>query len=259
MSDTIDARQRHAALDREFHQKTARDYDRVVHDPRRYPNDLLFAPLVEGIPRAGRMLDLGTGTGQMIGRLGPRFDEVVGVDHSAAMLAEARAATHEHADGSVTLIEADVLEWSGQTHDPFDLVTVSGMLHHLRPPDLPGMLRNIRRLVKPSGRFLVAEPIDCASLHDSPGWLDRWNRKSVAARRAYSKPAEEPDEAPLPEGLLERSLVDAGFTIEASRRSVEVFPHHLPPSLVDKAFIRFVQWRFRNTGYVLALLARPTD
>ncbi len=163
------------------------------------------------------------------------------------------------ADDSITLIEADVLEWCGQTHEPFDLITVSGMLHHLRPPDLPGMLRNIRRLLKANGRFLVAEPIDCASLHEIPVWLDRWNRNSVAARQAYSDPAEEPDEAPLPEGLLEQSLIEAGFQLDASRRSVEVFPHRLPPSLADKLFIRFVQWRFRHTGYVLALLARPTD
>lgn len=99
MSDPADARQRHAAIDREFHQKTARDYDRVVHDPRRYPNDLLFAPLVERIPQGSRMLDLGTGTGQMISRLGDCFDEVVGVDHSPAMLAEARAATDRRAGG----------------------------------------------------------------------------------------------------------------------------------------------------------------
>jgi len=133
------------------------------------------------------------------------------------------------------------------------------MLHHLRPPDLPEILGSIRKRLNPGGRFLVAEPIDCPSLHHVPGWLDRWNRRSVAAREAYSRPAEEPDEAPLPDGLLERSLADAGFSVETSRRSVEVFPHHIPPRLTDRLFIRFVQWRFRHTGYVLALLARPTD
>jgi ubiquinone/menaquinone biosynthesis C-methylase UbiE len=257
MNDDASVRERHAAIDREFHERTAIDYDRVVHDPRRYPNDLLFAPLVARIPRGARMLDLGTGTGQMIERLGDRFDEVIGVDHSPAMLERARAATAGQKDSSIAFVEADVLEWSAQAGQGFDLITVSGMLHHLRPPDLPAILDNIRKRLNPGGRFLVAEPIDCPQLHRLPGWLDRWNRRSVAAHEAYSRPAEEPDEAPLPEELLERSLAEAGFKVETSRRSVEVFPKHLPPRLVDRAFIRFVQWRFRRTGYVLALLARP--
>jgi|SRR6056297_424751 len=97
MNDEASVRERHAAVDREFHERTAIDYDRVVHDPRRYPNDLLFAPLIDRIPRGTRMLDLGTGTGQMIERLADRFDEVVGVDHSPAMLERARAATGRQA------------------------------------------------------------------------------------------------------------------------------------------------------------------
>lgn len=39
-------------LDERYHDTIAAEYDTVVNDPRRYANDLLFAPVLDGIDSA---------------------------------------------------------------------------------------------------------------------------------------------------------------------------------------------------------------
>jgi ubiquinone/menaquinone biosynthesis C-methylase UbiE len=112
-----------------------------------------------------KVLDVGCGTGTLALELESRVGtgEVHGIDASPEMIEVAReklAKTGSGADFQVALIEA--IPFPDAT---FDLVTSSLMLHHL-PDDLKATgLAEIRRVLKPGGRFMA---MDFAAHSHSP-------------------------------------------------------------------------------------------
>jgi ubiquinone/menaquinone biosynthesis C-methylase UbiE len=107
------------------------------------------------IPQDGAILDAGCGGGRTIGKLVAASGEgtVYGLDHSADSV---RVAMKTNADtvraGRVEIREGSIsqLPWPD---DSFDLVTA--VETHFFWPDLPGDLREVRRVVKPQGRFAI--------------------------------------------------------------------------------------------------------
>lgn len=136
---------------------TIRGYDHLAPKfdttPFRTPDALLdhvAAHLAKG-PRIGRLLDLCCGTGAVLKRLAPLYDEGVGVDFSPGMLEQARQFTPP-AGTTVRTIEADVLTWvpDGQ----YDVVTCFGAFGHVLVPDQPRFLAMVRQALVPGGRFV---------------------------------------------------------------------------------------------------------
>jgi ubiquinone/menaquinone biosynthesis C-methylase UbiE len=111
------------------------------------------------------VLDVGCGTGTLAIALKPRVGEgeVHGIDASPEMIEVAKekaAKASAEIDFQVALIEAIPFP-----DGSFDLVTSSLMLHHL-PDDLKRKgLAEIRRVLKPGGRFLA---MDFAAHSHSP-------------------------------------------------------------------------------------------
>lgn len=112
------------------------------------------------------LLDLGTGTGRMLGLLGPRATRATGLDSNHAMLSVARANLERAGLSRVDLRQGDI-------HAPpfgrasFDLVVVHQVLHYLDDP--ARALREAARLVSPGGRLLVVDfaPHEVESLRDT--------------------------------------------------------------------------------------------
>jgi ubiquinone/menaquinone biosynthesis C-methylase UbiE/DNA-binding transcriptional ArsR family regulator len=102
----------------------------------------------------GSLIDLGTGTGRMLGLLAPRAVRATGLDSSHAMLSVARANLERAGLARVELRQGDI-------HAPpfargsFDLVLVHQVLHYLDDP--ARALRAAARLVAPGGRLLVVD------------------------------------------------------------------------------------------------------
>ena len=112
------------------------------------------------------LIDLGTGTGRMLGLLAPLAVRATGLDSSHAMLSVARANLERQDLARVDLRQGDI-------HAPpfarasFDLVVVHQVLHYLDDP--ARALREAARLVAPGGRLLVVDfaPHDLEFLRES--------------------------------------------------------------------------------------------
>lgn len=248
--------QEHFERDRLHHEAIAHEYDTVVVGPRAVGNDVLFRRFQPLVGAGGRMLDVACGTGHMVLRFAPLFAEVVAVDHSAAMQAEARRKVAERRWSNVQFEQADVLEYLDRAPaGHFDLITCVGFLHHLMPEQLPAVMAQLARLLRPGGTLLLSEPIEIAAAAVPPS-LDAWNRRSLAARTGYSVEVDDPDEAPLDAELLLRSVEQAGLRVIRQQRSFEVFPHRDPPRLRDRLAIRWFNWRYGEAGNVMTLAAQ---
>ncbi len=102
---------------------------------------------------AGRILELGTGTGETARRLLAIHPGalLVGIDSSEAMLAVARAEVA--ADLRVQRLEDPLPE------GPFDLVVSVLAVHHLDADEKRDLFDRVRRELRPGGRFVLADLI----------------------------------------------------------------------------------------------------
>jgi SAM-dependent methyltransferase len=121
----------------------------------------LPAPAVEGAllsliqaGPAGRLLDIGTGTGRVLELLGPLVRQALGVDASKSMLALARArlARAELAHCSVRLADMYRLALADAS---FDTVVLQMVLHYAEDP--AGVVAEAARVLRPGGRLIVID------------------------------------------------------------------------------------------------------
>lgn len=104
------------------------------------------------------VLEVGCGTGvltrlaaEAIGASG----EAIGIDAAPAMIVVAREnAAREGSRASFQLAAIETLPFPDAT---FDVVLASAMLHHLPPEAKEAGLKSVRRVLKPSGRLVIAD------------------------------------------------------------------------------------------------------
>lgn len=102
----------------------------------------------------GRVLDVATGEGGFVWILADQlmgYAQIVGIDDDAAAVEEARDRLDRDRKAFVQMDAGS----SGFRSRCFDTVTISASLHHLA--DVPGVVAEVRRVLKPGGRFVLAE------------------------------------------------------------------------------------------------------
>ena len=111
------------------------------------------ARATEGV-RAGRILELGVGTGETSRRLLERHPgaHLTGIDVSPEMLEEARRRLPE-ADLRVARLEDPLPE------GPFDLVLSTLAVHHLDAAGKADLFRRVAAALAPGGRFVLADVV----------------------------------------------------------------------------------------------------
>ena len=104
--------------------------------------------------QAGRLLDIGTGTGRVLELLAPRISGGVGIDASKAMLALARARLARPGLGHCSVRLADMyrLPFADAV---FDVAVMQMVLHYAENP--PGALAEVARVLRPGGRLIVID------------------------------------------------------------------------------------------------------
>lgn len=132
-----------------------------------------------GAVEVSAILDLGTGTGETLGRvlaLHPAA-RAIGVDESAGMLAVAQGRLEEYA---VTLQVADLRD--PLPAGPFDLVVSALAVHHLDGPEKATLFARVAGALRPGGRFVLGDvilPPDAAS--SVIPLTDDWDKPSTVA------------------------------------------------------------------------------
>ncbi len=137
-----------------------RHYDKIVsfitlgRTAKMHQGSIALAKLQSG----ETVLDIGCGTGKLIleaEKVVGHSGTVVGLDVEPAMVAQAKknaAKTHSHATFGIASIDE-----IPNPDNSFDVVISSLVYHHLSPQQRQDGFREVLRVLKPNGRFLVAD------------------------------------------------------------------------------------------------------
>jgi SAM-dependent methyltransferase len=144
--------------------KYSGDYESLVTDPVRTSfgggsSDFFHARKMELLlrffdrkglrPSEMSWLDVGCGGGELLELGKPHFRKRSGCDPSAGMLSRAGANVEVRLQTSATTIPFD--------SKAFDLVTAVCVYHHVVPENRVALTSEIRRVLKPSGMFIMIE------------------------------------------------------------------------------------------------------
>lgn len=146
----------------EAHDREAVVYERAVPEIFNKKEQARIRRLVvqatDLLPQTNRRaLDIGCGTGTVTLKLLDHGFTVDALDISRAMLDELSARLGDRKN-RVNLIQNDIDTFLERPADPYDLVTMSSVLHHL--PDYEATLRKIVDRVRPDGVILIVhEPV----------------------------------------------------------------------------------------------------
>ena len=115
----------------------------------------------------GRMLDVGCGPGVLTVRLAHLFEEAVGLDPDAAMLAEGERAARERGVANVRWVQAVAEELPGAAPGPYRLVTFGQSFHWT---DEMHVAEVVYDMLAPSGALaLLAHTVEGRPVPPSPG------------------------------------------------------------------------------------------
>ena len=173
---------------------------------------LYFEPFYRHITRAieqrktdalssgGSMLDIACGTAEILTRLAGKFPEAsfAGIDMTAGMVEKAKEKTQQLSNVSITHGTSEKLPFPDAF---FDVVLISDALHHMARPE--SVVREVRRVLKNDGLFLLVDPAKETPILILFGWLFKPLEK---AHQYYSQ------------DMLQELLAHGGFVMLETTR-----------------------------------------
>jgi ubiquinone/menaquinone biosynthesis C-methylase UbiE len=117
------------------------------------------------------VLDIATGTGNTALALAPLVLRVTGLDVASAMLDQARGRAQAEKIKNAEFVSGSAEEIPFPDAE-FSLVVSRHAPHHFHRLDK--FLSEVRRVLKPGGRFVVADQISPSA--EIADWVDRWER-----------------------------------------------------------------------------------
>jgi ArsR family transcriptional regulator len=149
VAEVLEERRRRS---QEFFDRHARQWDDLARTLLPVPE--YRQRLLEQVPEGSTVLEIGVGTGGLLQELAARASQVIGVDHSPAMLEEARRRLTAAGIGGIELRLGEM------SHLPLPdasvgCVVANMVLHHAADP--AQVLAEIRRVLSPGGLLLLAD------------------------------------------------------------------------------------------------------
>lgn len=168
----------------------------------------LHAAVAEAAARRGarRVLELGCGTGSVTRRLLDRGIEVTAIEESPEMIELARKRLGDRGEERVRFCEQTAAEIDRFDGNTFDAVVASLVFSDMSPSERSYVLRQTRRLLKPTGSIIVAdETVPSGLFHRALFHLARFPQAALAwvVAGSVSRPIDD----------LRGEIETAGFTI----------------------------------------------
>lgn len=171
-----------------------------------------WLPKVSGaLPPAPKIADIGCGRGRAVMAVGEAFPQaqVYGFDLHQPSIDHAREAAAAAGLDNVHFIAGPA---ETATESGFDLAMIVDALHDMGDP--VGVAANVRRILKPGGRFLVIEPFAADRLEDNITPYGRFAyavSTCVCTPAALSQPGRNALGAQAGYARLEQVLIEAGY------------------------------------------------
>jgi ubiquinone/menaquinone biosynthesis C-methylase UbiE/predicted transcriptional regulator len=149
VADVLDERRRRS---QQFFDRHARQWDELARTLLPVPE--YQQQLLSLVPAGGSVVEIGLGTGGLLPALAGKASQVIGVDHSPAMLKEARQRLDQ---GGVIGVELRLGEMSHLplSDNSVDSAVLNMVLHHAADPQ--SVLCEISRVLVAGGRLLLAD------------------------------------------------------------------------------------------------------
>ena len=153
---------------------------------RMFQIDLLVALVAESRTDGARLLDLGVGSGRVEEALFERLPDIqiVGIDHSEAMLEQARERHRKRTNLHLISREFESLESlddTGILAPPFEFVICVQALHEVADDVKRAVFDFVRRRIAPRGLFLVLDRFDYEPFALAPEYRCIWKRLNERA------------------------------------------------------------------------------
>lgn len=146
-----------------LHKKEAEEYEEnnpeIFNDREKNRIKSVLDDLIERVETESserKALDVGCGTGNMLKKLAPKFDKVIGIDLSGEMLSRAFSTIVDEDNSRLIRASASNLPFPDEY---FDMVSAYSMFHHL--PSFSDPISEISRVLKKGGiLYIDHEPIN---------------------------------------------------------------------------------------------------
>jgi len=148
-------------------------YDRLIESVANFYLKQFCDEVVQFLPRPARILDIGTGTGQLpvMLAMANRNLSIVGIDLSRRCLALAAQHAHESGVSERVAFKCVDIENDGWNIEPFDLIISTCSLHHWRHP--ANVLRETRKLLRQNGNIWILDDAAEATGEQRRRWIAR--------------------------------------------------------------------------------------
>jgi ubiquinone/menaquinone biosynthesis C-methylase UbiE len=138
--------------DREFWERKAPQYDRVVTGVLGRPLGRVLELTASAVAGAETVLEVAAGTGLMTAVIAPRVRQVIATDYSANMLAVLRGRMKSTGISNVEATQRDIYAL-GYPRGSFDVVVAGNVLHLV--PDLERALDALSHVLRPGGKLIT--------------------------------------------------------------------------------------------------------
>lgn len=155
--------------------ETVRFFDSIAEDWEKLKREIfgdidLNGLILQNIPPSDTIVDLGCGTGDLLGLLKEKAGRVIGVEKSPRMLEEARRRFADQETGIELRIGQ--LEHLPLREAEADLAVINMVLHHL--PDPLKALQEVHRVLKKGNTFIIVDLLTHNQENMRERYGDRW-------------------------------------------------------------------------------------